>query len=308
MPTRRARGHSGRPDGRAGPLGRRVPGLGRARRLPGHRPGRPGRAGCSGCPAEELRELVERLVPVRRSPDQRALPHGPVHRVDARQRESLVTLGTLAAGLAHEINNPAAAATRAVDALEAACQTLLASLAGSPQGDITAAPVRRPGRAAPRAPTAGGRSRPARPRRPRDRRWRTWLGRHGVERAWPIAPSLAAAGVDLAWCERVADVRWTATALEPALEWVASTFSVDALLGEVKESTRRVSELVAAVRSYSQMDRASLQQIDVTDGLESTLVMLGHKLRDGSPSCATTRRTSRRSRPTPASSTRSGPT
>jgi len=52
------------------------------------------------------------------------------------------------------------------------------------------------------------------------------------------------------------------------------------LLGEVKESTRRISELVAAVRSYSQLDRALVQQIDVTDGLDSTLVMLGHKLRD----------------------------
>jgi signal transduction histidine kinase len=62
---------------------------------------------------------------------------------------------------------------------------------------------------------------------------------------------------------------------------VASTFSVAALLGEVKESTGRISELVAAVRSYSQLDRASMQQIDVADGLESTLVMLGHKLRDG---------------------------
>ena len=62
---------------------------------------------------------------------------------------------------------------------------------------------------------------------------------------------------------------------------MASTFSVAALLGEVKESTRRISELVAAVRSYSQLDRASLQRVDVTDGLDSTLVMLGHKLRDG---------------------------
>jgi signal transduction histidine kinase len=62
---------------------------------------------------------------------------------------------------------------------------------------------------------------------------------------------------------------------------VASTFSAATLLGEVKESTRRISELVAAVRSYSQLDRASMQQIDVTDGLDSTLVMLGHKLRDG---------------------------
>jgi signal transduction histidine kinase len=62
---------------------------------------------------------------------------------------------------------------------------------------------------------------------------------------------------------------------------VASTLSVGALLAEVKESTRRVSELVGAVKSYSQLDRASIQVIDVTEGIESTLIMLGHKLRDG---------------------------
>jgi signal transduction histidine kinase len=60
---------------------------------------------------------------------------------------------------------------------------------------------------------------------------------------------------------------------------VASTFSVATLLSEAKESTRRISELVAAVRSYTQMDRASMQRVDVTDGLNSTLVMLGHRLR-----------------------------
>ena len=107
-----------------------------------------------------------------------------------------------------------------------------------------------------------------------------WLAGHGVERDWAIAPPLAAAGVDPGWCERAAAVL-DGPALEPGLEWVASTFSVATLLAEVKESTRRISELVAAVRSYSQMDRASMQPIDVTDGLESTLVMLGHKLRDG---------------------------
>jgi signal transduction histidine kinase len=62
---------------------------------------------------------------------------------------------------------------------------------------------------------------------------------------------------------------------------VASSLSVAALLGEVKESTRRISELVAAVRSYSQLDRASMRHLDVTEGLDSTLVMLGHKLRQG---------------------------
>jgi signal transduction histidine kinase len=100
-----------------------------------------------------------------------------------------------------------------------------------------------------------------------------------VERAWTIAPPLAAAGVDLAWCERAAGVL-EGPGLGPGLEWVANTFATTALLTEVKESTRRISELVAAVRSYSQMDRASLQQIDVTEGLESTLVVLSHKLSD----------------------------
>jgi len=95
-----------------------------------------------------------------------------------------------------------------------------------------------------------------------------------------IAPPLAAAGVDLAWCERAAAVL-EGSALEPGLEWVASTFSVATLLSEMKQSSRRISELVAAIKSYSQMDRASMQRVDVTDGLESTLVMLGHKLRNG---------------------------
>jgi signal transduction histidine kinase len=62
---------------------------------------------------------------------------------------------------------------------------------------------------------------------------------------------------------------------------VASTLSVATLLGEVKESTRRISELVGAVRSYSQLDRASMQPLEVTDGLDSTLAMLGHKLGGG---------------------------
>lgn len=65
------------------------------------------------------------------------------------------------------------------------------------------------------------------------------------------------------------------------MEWVASTYSTAMLLSDIKEAIRRISALVAAITSYSQMDRASVQRIDVTDGLESTLVMLGHKLGDG---------------------------
>jgi signal transduction histidine kinase len=104
-----------------------------------------------------------------------------------------------------------------------------------------------------------------------------WLAEHDVARDWVLAPTLSAAGADVDWCERAVGVLGEAR-LEPGLEWVASTLAAAGLLEEVKESTRRISDLVAAVKSYSQLDRATLADTDVTEGLESTLVMLGHRI------------------------------
>jgi signal transduction histidine kinase len=230
-------------------------------------------------PAEVLRDRLNAWFPFGRH-----LIEGLYHTArsiesTARQRESLITLGRLAAGLAHEINNPAAAATRAADALEAACQTLLSSLGRLAQGEITARQftaldaLRRE-----IEPQTAVSDRLA--LADHEEALSSWLTSHGIVREWMIAPSLAAAGADLGWLERAAAVLPGPT-LQPGLDWVASTLSVTTLLSEIKESSRRISELVAAMRSYSQMDRASMQQINVTDGLESTLVMLGHKLRHG---------------------------
>jgi signal transduction histidine kinase len=204
-----------------------------------------------------------------------------VRMIDAqsRQREALIALGTLAAGLAHELNNPASAATRAVDELRATSDTLLTSLVRLAEGSMSSEQfvaldaLRR---------EAQSSSASVDPLAVADREEELigWLDAHDVPRSWEIAPALASAGVDVPWCERVAQLL-DADSLGTGLEWAASALSTTTLLSEIKEATGRVSDLVATVKSYSQLDRASLQEIDVTEGIDSTLVILGEKLHAG---------------------------
>jgi signal transduction histidine kinase len=197
----------------------------------------------------------------------------------SRQREALVALGTLSAGLAHELNNPAAAGLRAVEALQQTCDTLLSSLVHMAELSVKADEfialdaLRRELDA---AALPGGALEVA----DREDALADWLEDHDVADGWQLAAPLAAAGADVDWCERASEVVPDA-ALGPGLAWVASTLASAGLLGEVRESTSRVSALVGAVKAYSQLDRASLQRTDVTEGIESTLVMLGHDLGTG---------------------------
>ena len=177
------------------------------------------------------------------------------------------------------INNPAAAAIRAVETLGDASRYLLDSQVTLSSEVITPAELaaldalRRELHhdSAPRDPLAVSDA---------EDELTDWLERHGVDEAWQLSPALVAAGADLDWCERLGKAVGP-KAMRPGLSWMTAALSVVQFLGELRESTKRISDLVAAVKSYSQMDRASRQRISVVDGIDSSITILGHKLHDG---------------------------
>lgn len=197
-----------------------------------------------------------------------------------RRREHLAQLGTLSASLAHELNNPAAAAGRSAAQLERTVAVLAAAATAFSEADpafaARAEALRRDAVERSRtAPSTLG----ALDRADAEDELGDLLEDAGVEQGQEAAVVLVAAGLDAAWVA-AALAELDGPARSAAVGWLAAALEADALTREIGAATGAISTLVAAVKEYSFMDAAAVAEVDVHAGLNSTVTMLGHALRD----------------------------
>ena len=203
-----------------------------------------------------------------------------LHESVSQQHAKLISLGTMAAGLAHELNNPAAAINRAAaearrtfrDSSERAAKLGALPFDAAQRSYIAGLPDKVASLSPPALDSLG--------RSDLEEEVALWLEDRGVDDAWDVSPTLVGAGLDPSWLDGLAE-EVPEEALDEVLGWLGAQLAGEELLGEIEESSGRVSELVKAIKTYTHMDKMASKEVDVASGLDSTLVMLGHKLKKG---------------------------
>jgi signal transduction histidine kinase len=196
------------------------------------------------------------------------------------QRERLLSLGRLAAGLTHELNNPASAAVRATASLRERVSKMRGKLSHLASADIDgrefAAMVDLQEAAVERMAKITRELSPMETSEAEDELG-DWLDDHDVQGGWDVAPVFVAAGADVAWLDELAE-KVSPDVLGDAVHWIAYALDTEQLMNEIEDATTRISTLVGAAKQYSQLDRAAHADIDVHEGLKSTIMMLKHKI------------------------------
>jgi signal transduction histidine kinase len=195
-----------------------------------------------------------------------------------QQREKLAALGKLSAGLAHELNNPSAAARRRAGALRNSLERLHQAGRTSQIGPEDCALLAKKEEEI-RAGLKPAEYKDEFARVEREEAIQNWLENRKVPDAWKLAPLLADANLTDAHLESFASA--AGKSLGPELNRFAAILEMERIADELEHSTARISELIKAIKEYSYMDQAQLQEVDVTKSLETTLTIMHHKLKRG---------------------------
>lgn len=196
-----------------------------------------------------------------------------------QQQERMAALGRLSAGLAHELNNPAAAVRRAAAGLSGQLAKLsepVFDLARHEMDESAIAAIEALRRTAKNRERSEGSSLD---RAELEEALQDWLEERGIAEAWELAGTFADEGLTLNDLEAF-EGRIRQPFVASALSWLGGVLGVDRTVAQIASSSERISDLIASVKTYSHMDRSSEHKpVDVREGLDMTLTMLGHKLK-----------------------------